>query len=199
MFTGIVRGMGRVREVRTTARDMRITIETDLLTRFPVELGTSIACSGCCLTVVEFGSDWFAVEVSNETLDKTTLSHWQTGTVINLEPSLRFGDPMDGHMVLGHVDTTTEILSVSADGGSWRVRLKTPDAYRRFIAAKGSITLDGIALTVNDVAENDFGINIIPHTWDHTNISTLKTGDTMNLEVDPLARYVDRLLTGRSA
>ena len=191
MFTGIVTDIGRVRAVRVTNRDRRFEIETafDLAT---IELGASIAHAGCCLTVVEKGDDWFAVEVSGETLDKTTLGDWTEDRRVNLERAARVGDELGGHIVSGHVDGVGEVLSVEAEGGSHRVRVRAPRPLHRFIAPKGSITIEGVSLTVNEVEDDVFGVNLIPHTWDVTTLGALKPGTPVNLEIDMLARYLAR-------
>jgi riboflavin synthase len=191
MFTGIVTDVGRVRAMRDTDRDRRFEIETayDLAT---VEIGASVAHAGCCLTVVEKGEGWFAVEVSGETLDKTTLADWAVGRRINLERAARVGDELGGHIVSGHVDGVGEVLSVQAEGGSHRVRIRAPRPLHRFIAPKGSITVEGVSLTVNEVADDVFGLNLIPHTWEVTTLGTLAPGARVNLEIDMLARYLAR-------
>ncbi len=191
MFTGIVTDIGRVRAVRDTNRDRRFEITTgfDLNT---VEIGASISHAGCCLTVVETGDDWFAVEVSGETLSMTTLGSWREGAPVNLERAARAGDELGGHIVSGHVDGIGEVLSVEAEGGSHRLRIRAPRPLHRYIAAKGSITMEGVSLTVNDVGDDVFGVNIIPHTWEVTTLSQLKPGSPVNLEIDMLARYLAR-------
>lgn len=195
MFTGLIRTLGLVTQITKSDRDTRFVIQSDALMRgHAFDRGASIASNGVCLTLVEKGPDWYAVEVSNETLSKTTLSAWLPGTVVNLEPSLKMGDELGGHLVSGHVDGVTDILAITQEGGSHRVRLAVPATHAGFVAPKGSIALDGISLTVNEVDEGGFGVNIIPYTWDHTNFHTLKVGDKMNFEVDVMARYAARLL-----
>jgi riboflavin synthase len=191
MFTGIVTDVGRVRAVRDTDRDRRFEVETafDLAT---VELGASIAHAGCCLTVVEKGQGWFAVEVSGETLSKTTLGDWAVGGRVNLERAARVGDELGGHIVSGHVDGVGEVISVASEGGSHRVRFRAPRPLHRFIAPKGSITIEGVSLTVNEVEDDVFGVNLIPHTWEVTTLGGLKPGSRVNLEIDMLARYLAR-------
>ena len=191
MFTGIVTDVGRVRSVRETNRDRRYEIETayDLAT---VDLGASISHSGCCLTVVEKGEGWFAVEVSAETLSLTTLDQWSEGAPVNLERAAKLGDEMGGHIVSGHVDGLGRVVSVTPEGGSHRIDLEAPAPLHRYIAAKGSITVDGVSLTVNAVEGQIFGLNIIPHTWEATTLGGLKAGDAVNLEIDMLARYLAR-------
>ena len=191
MFTGIVTDVGCVRSVRETNRDRRYEIETayDLAT---IDLGASISHAGCCLTVVEKGADWFAVEVSAETLSKTTLGGWTEGRRVNLERAARLGDEMGGHIVSGHVDGLGEVLSVEPEGGSHRIRIRAPRPLHRLIAPKGSITVEGVSLTVNAVEDDVFGLNIIPHTWEVTTLGEMKPGYPVNLEIDMLARYLAR-------
>lgn len=191
MFTGIVTDVGRVRAVADTDRDKRFEIETrfDLST---VEIGASIAHAGCCLTVVEKGEGWFAVEVSGETLSRTTLGDWTPGYPVNLERSARVGDELGGHIVSGHVDGVGEVVSVAAEGGSHRVRIRVPRPLHRYIAEKGSIAVEGVSLTVNEVEDDVFGVNLIPHTWEVTTLGRLQPGSRVNLEIDMLARYLAR-------
>ncbi|MBJ7317502.1 MAG: riboflavin synthase [Alphaproteobacteria bacterium] len=191
MFTGIVTDIGRVRDVRETERDRRYEIQTawDVA---GIDLGASISHAGCCLTVTEKGTDWFAVEVSNETLSKTTLGAWKAGDGVNLERAAKLGDEMGGHVVSGHVDGLGRVVSITPEGGSHRVEVEAPAPLHRYIAAKGSITVDGVSLTVNSVAGQVFSLNIIPHTWDVTTLGRLKAGDPVNLEIDMLARYLAR-------
>ncbi|MDB5465862.1 MAG: ribE [Phenylobacterium sp.] len=191
MFTGIVTDVGRVRAVRDTNRDRRFEVETgfDLSS---VDLGASISNAGVCLTVVEKGESWFAVEVSGETLSLTTLSEWTPGRRVNLERAAKVGDELGGHIVSGHVDGLGEVVSVEAEGGSHRVVIRAPRPLHRFIAPKGSITVEGVSLTVNEVDDDRFGINLIPHTWEVTTLGELKPGTRVNLEIDMLARYLAR-------
>ncbi|PZT98025.1 MAG: riboflavin synthase [Brevundimonas sp.] len=191
MFTGIVTDIGRVREVRETDRDRRYEIETAWDTS-GIDLGASISHAGCCLTVTEKGAGWFAVEVSNETLSRTTLGAWKAGDGVNLERAAKLGDEMGGHVVSGHVDGLGRIVSITPEGGSHRVEVEAPAPLHRYIAAKGSITVDGVSLTVNRVEGRVFSLNIIPHTWNVTTLGRLKAGDPVNLEIDMLARYLAR-------
>ncbi len=191
MFTGIITDIGRVRAVAETARDRRYEIETAWDTA-GIDLGASISHSGVCLTVVEKGTGWFAVEVSGETLSKTTLGAWMAGTKINLERATRAGDELGGHIVSGHVDGLGRVVEITPDGGSHRIVIEAPEPLHRFIAAKGSITVDGVSLTVNSVDGRRFGLNIIPHTWEATTLGQLQVGDAVNLEIDMLARYLAR-------
>jgi riboflavin synthase len=198
MFTGIVTDIGEITSVSPggKADDRRFVVRTrhDMA---PIAIGASIACSGCCLTVIEKGADWFAVEASGETLDKTHLGDWQQGQRINLELSLKLGDELGGHLVYGHVDGVGRIASMTPEGGSVRFVFEAPGDVARFIASKGSIAVDGISLTVNEVEGNRFGVNIISHTQAVTTLGTAKVGQRVNLEVDMLARYVQRLLEHR--
>ena len=191
MFTGIVTDIGRVRAVRQTARDRRYEIETAWEVS-GIDLGASISHAGCCLTVVERLDGAFVVEVSGETLDKTTLGRWEAGDRVNLERAAKLGDEMGGHVVSGHVDGLGTVVSIEPVGGSHKVVVEAPQPLHRYIAAKGSITVDGVSLTVNAVDGRCFDLNIIPHTWDATTLGTLKAGDLVNLEIDMLARYLAR-------
>ena len=195
MFTGIVTGMGEVRSLRPIGggQDMRLVIGAPWPDTGSIAVGASIACGGCCLTAVEVGPDWFAVDVSGETLSKTKLGGWTVGSRMNLERSLRLGDELGGHLVSGHVDGLGQVRSVAPENGSWRVQVEAPRELSRFIATKGSVSLDGVSLTVNEVAGSLFGVNIIPHTWDVTTLGQLKPGDAVHIEIDMLARYVARL------
>lgn len=191
MFTGIITDIGTVRRVERRG-DTRFVIAT----HYPlaeIAIGASIACSGCCLTVVEKGADDFAFDVSAETLSKTTLGQWRDGTRINLERPLRMGDELGGHVVSGHVDGVGRIVSIIPEGDSLRFRFEVPGELARFIAPKGSVALDGTSLTVNEVEGTRFGINIIPHTQAVTTWGQAKPGDAVNVEIDMLARYVARL------
>jgi len=191
MFTGIVTDIGQVRGIERRG-DMRARIGThyDMKT---VDMGASIACDGVCLTVVEKGDDWFAVDASAETLSKTNLGRWAEGTRVNLERALRVGDELGGHIVSGHVDGVAEVIGMRSEGDSTRVMLRVPADLARFIAPKGSVALNGTSLTVNEVAGSTFGINLIPHTKEVTNWDAVAVGDRINLEIDTLARYVARL------
>ena len=192
MFTGIVTDLGTVRRL-APGPVTRLEIETGYPTA-EIALGASVCCNGCCLSVVEKGPDWLAFEVSGETLSVTTLGSWQVGTKVNLERALKVGDELGGHLVSGHVDGVGRIADQRQDGGSIRITVEAPKPMMRFIAPKGSICLDGISLTVNEVGETTFGVNIIPITQEVTNLRSIKTGSPVNLEIDQVARYVARLL-----
>jgi len=191
MFTGIVTDIGRVRRVHDTDRARRFEIETAYEVT-GIDLGASISHAGCCLTVVEKGDGWFAVEVSQETLNRTTLDEWREGHPVNLERAARLGDELGGHIVSGHVDGVGEVISVTAEGGSVRIGVRVPRPLHRYVAEKGSITIEGVSLTVNHVADDVFDVNIIPHTQEVTTLGDLKAGSRVNLEIDMLARYLAR-------
>lgn len=192
MFTGIITDVGRIKAILDkNGIDRRMEIETayDLQT---VALGASICCSGVCLTVVEKAADWFAVDVSGETLSVTALSDWTQGSRINLERSLKIGDELGGHIVQGHVDGVGEVRDRQLEQGSIRFNFGMPKSLAGFVAKKGSITVDGVSLTVNDVGDDWFTVNIVPHTQTETNFGDLRPGSRVNLEIDVLARYVAR-------
>ncbi len=191
MFTGIVTDIGEVRAVEHRG-DLRLRIGTryDMET---VDLGASIACDGVCLTVIDKGPDWFDVDLSAETLEKTTAGGWTVGGRLNLERALRVGDELGGHIVSGHVDGVAAVISVEDEGDSTRVVFEAPEALARFVAPKGSVALNGTSLTVNEVDGRRFGINLIPHTKEVTTWGAVAAGDGVNLEIDTLARYVARL------
>jgi riboflavin synthase len=193
MFTGLISDLGSVRVAEHRSGGARLEIETGY-EMAQVLIGASIACSGACLTVVEKGENWFAVEVSGETLAHTTLGAWAPGRRVNLEQALKIGDELGGHLVSGHIDAVAEIVERRPDGESLRYTVAAPEDMRRFIAPKGSIALDGVSLTVNEVEGGQFGVNIIPHTADHTTFGQAQAGDRVNLEVDMIARYVAQLL-----
>jgi riboflavin synthase len=194
MYTGIVTALGTVRSISPLGSDdMRLVITAPWPDTASIAIGASIGCSGCCVTAVEVGPDWFAANASAETLSKTTLGRWRVGTRVNLERSLRLGDELGGHLVAGHVDGVGEALSAVPEHGSTRWRFRVPPALSRFVAVKGSIAVDGVSLTVNDVADDTFGVNIIPHTASVTAFGFLRAGDAVNIEIDMLARYVARL------
>jgi riboflavin synthase len=195
MFTGIVTALGTIRSIAPlgSGADMLVVIAAPWPDTASIAIGASIGCSGCCLTAVEIGPDWFAADASAETLSKTTMGRWQVGTRINLERSLRLGDELGGHLVSGHVDGIGEAVSSAPEHGSTRWRFRVPPALSRFIAVKGSVAVDGVSLTVNEVTDDIFGVNIIPHTAAVTGFGLLSPGDAVNIEIDMLARYVARL------
>jgi riboflavin synthase len=201
MFTGIVTDVGTVRSAEQRG-DLRLVIATgyDMDT---VDLGASIACSGACLTVVDKGEDWFAVDVSSETVSKTAADHWREGARLNLERSLRLGDELGGHILTGHVDAVGTVVGTCPEGDSTRVGISVPSALGPMIAAKGSVALDGVSMTVNDVRDAEdgtthFSVNVIPHTAQHTTLGELAQGRQLNVEIDVLARYIDRMLAARA-
>jgi riboflavin synthase len=232
MFTGIIQGIGIVNSVEKKG-DWKILIETQLLNLDKAQIGASIACDGVCLTMVEKGPSWFVVDVSPETLGKTSISHWAEGTKVNLERPLRLGDELGGHLVSGHVDGVVAVKEIKRDQDSHILNIAFPensplhppvrtggdftqDSPRVrgdirgencgyvldmacFIAPKGSVTLDGVSLTVNDVTKDHFTVNIIPHTWTHTTMGLKKPGDALNLEIDMLVRYVANILGKQAA
>jgi riboflavin synthase len=194
MFTGIITAVGIIRDV-----SQRANKDTQFLIGVPpewsmdnIDLGASICCSGCCLTVIDKTNDSFVVDVSGESLSKTNLGSWRKGSEINLERSLKMGDEFGGHIVSGHVDGLAKLISLRPEDGSHRLQFETPSGFEKFVAPKGSVTLNGISLTVNEVIGKVFGVNIIPHTWNVTNFRNLKVGDDVNFEVDVIARYVAR-------
>jgi riboflavin synthase len=195
LFTGIITDIGTVREIRAGG-DTIFVIETNL-DLGDLDLGASIACSGVCLTAIEHGVNWFAVQVSAETLSRSTLKQWHVGSRINLERALRAGDELGGHIVSGHVDAVAEIVERRTEGDSERLAFRVPDEFARAVAPKGSVALDGVSLTVNEVQGNRFGVNLIPHTLAHTTFGAARVGDRINFEIDMLARYVARL-TGQT-
>ncbi len=192
MFTGIITDLGEVISVQRRAGDMHARIRTGYDTA-GIDIGASIASDGVCLTVVELGEDWYAVDISGETLSKTNLGEWAPGRRVNLERALRVGDELGGHIVSGHVDGLAEVIGATPEGDSLRLSFRVPAELARFIAPKGSVALNGTSLTVNEVAGDTFGVNLIAHTRAVTNWGSVAVGDRVNLEVDTLARYVARL------
>ena len=201
MFTGIVTDVGLVRKAEQRG-DLRLEVQSgyDMAT---VDLGASIACSGVCLTVVDKGDDWFAVDLSGETVSRTAAGLWREGAKLNLERSLRLGDEFGGHIVTGHVDAVAEVLGVCPEGGSLRIGVSIPRELGPMIAPKGSIALDGVSLTVNDVKDAEdgathFSVNLIPHTARETTLGEIEAGRQLNVEVDVLARYIERMMAARA-
>lgn len=195
MFTGIVTDIGEVTNLEKNG-DTRIAIRTAYDTS-TIDFGASIACSGCCLTVVDKGENWFSVDVSGETLSCTSLGSWAVGTPVNLERALKVGEELGGHIVTGHVDCVGNVIAVEVDGDSKKFTFSLPAAFKNFIAEKGSVTIDGASLTINTVTDNKdvthFCVNIIPHTQEKTTFGGLAEGDYVNIEIDILARYVARM------
>lgn len=192
MFTGIITDIAKVRSIEKTG-DTRFEFTTSFDTT-KVDLGASIACNGACMTVIETGDDWFAIEASAESLDKTTLGDLSVGSNVNLEQATRVGDELGGHIVSGHVDGVAVLTKRIPEGDSLRLTFEVPEAFAKYIASKGSVTLEGVSLTVNEVDGNTFGINLIPHTQTHTTLGSKHPGDRINFEIDMLARYVARML-----
>ncbi|KQU53011.1 riboflavin synthase subunit alpha [Sphingomonas sp. Leaf339] len=195
MFTGIVTDIGTIARVESRG-DTRVVIDTAYDTA-TVDLGASIACSGVCLTVVDKGPGWFAVDVSGETISRTATDQWIAGRPLNLERAMKLGDELGGHIVAGHVDGVATVLSVDAVGDSIRIVFAVPPALAPFLATKGSITIDGVSLTVNEVDDRDdtthFAVNVIPHTQVATTIGAIRQGQSVNIEIDVLARYLQRM------
>jgi riboflavin synthase len=200
MFTGIVTDIGTVRTSEQRG-DLRLEIQTGYDTS-TIDLGASVACAGVCLTVVDRGEDWFAVDVSGETVSRTAKDHWREGAKLNLERSLRLGDEIGGHIVTGHVDAVGEVIAASPEGDSTRIEVRVPREIGPMIAPKGSIALDGVSLTVNTVEDMSdstlFSVNVIPHTAHQTTLGQIALGRQFNVEGDVLARYIDRMLAARA-
>jgi riboflavin synthase len=195
MFTGIIVATGRLAALTEKNGDLELGIDAGELDLGPIALGDSISVQGACLTVTRKEASVFFADVSRETLLKTTLGTLKQGSRVNLEPSLKVGDPLGGHLVSGHVDAVGRLLDVVADARSWRLSFDVPEPLARFIAPKGSVCLNGVSLTVNDVRGSAFDVNIIPHTHRATTLGDLRPGDGVNVEIDVIARYLDRLIT----
>ena len=194
MFTGLIEVMGQLEQVTERDGDRRLRIVTPSGFLQGVEIGASIATSGVCLTAVALDGEAFEADVSVETLDATTAREWTVGRPLNLEHSLTLSKPLGGHLVAGHVDGIGRLVDRREDARSWRLAVEVPPALSRYIARKGSVAVDGISLTVNDVEDNRFGVNIVPHTWTHTTLGATEVGAAVNIEVDLIARYTERLL-----
>ena len=199
MFTGIILAIGKITAIERKSGDFKLTIDTGKLLLHDVQLGDSIAVNGVCLTAVALGSRHFSADVSNETWQRTTLSQASVGTAVNLELALTPATRMGGHIVSGHVDGVGKVIAKKADARSVRFTVQVPDALAKYIAEKGSICINGISLTVNEVNGNTFGINIVPHTLQETTLNDAVVGSAVNLEVDLLARYMERLMQGGAA
>jgi riboflavin synthase len=196
LFSGIVQDIGRVRERETRGGDVRLTIAAPRLELSAVRAGDSICVQGCCLTATSVAGKTFAADVSRETLSLTTLGELEPGMPVNLEPALRAGDPLGGHLLSGHIDAVARVTELSDDARSRRLTIEAPAALARYLARKGSVALDGVSLTINSVEGANFGVNIIPHTRNSTTLGTLTVGARVNLEVDQVARYLERLMMG---
>jgi riboflavin synthase len=199
MFTGIIQSVGRVVRLEPRGGDVRLAVDTGDLDLADVQLGDSIAVSGVCLTAITLEPHGFSADVSNETLSLTTLGKLKAGDPVNLEKALRLADRLGGHLVSGHVDGIGKVIAITPDGRSQRWTFEVPAAISRYIAAKGSVCIDGTSLTVNEVAGHRFGVNLIPHTVEHTAFHARRVGDAVNIEVDVIARYVERLLASGEA
>jgi len=197
MFTGIVEAQGRLQTIETIGGDRRMTIATDGSYLDGVQLGDSVAVNGVCLTAVALPPQAFVADVSVETLDATTAAAWQAGRPVNLERALTTAKPLGGHLMSGHVDGVGRLLEKHEDARSWRLTFEAPAALARYIARKGSVAIDGVSLTVNAVDGVRFEINIVPHTWQNTTLGGLTPGDPVNLEVDLIARYLERLIEAK--
>ena len=194
MFTGIVQDVGRVLASESRGGDVRLTIGCERLDLASARVGDSLCVQGCCLTAIELGAKTFSADVSRETLALTTLGDLQPGAAVNLEPALRAGDPLGGHLVSGHIDGVGRITAVASEARSQRLTIATPAGLARYLASKGSVAVDGVSLTINSVEGASFGVNIIPHTQSATTLGQLAAGARVNLEVDQIARYVQRLM-----
>ena len=194
MFTGIIKARGRIERMTPTGGDVRLTVKSDGLPWCDYAIGDSIAVNGVCLTVVALHDDGFDTDVSNETLEVTALRSLETGASVNLEPALAAGERLGGHLVSGHVDCTGQVTEIREDARSLRFEFELPAEYARYVAKKGSICIDGVSLTINAVKANGFSVNIIPHTAEVTIIGGYRPGTVVNIEVDVVARYLERLL-----
>ncbi|MFP4313289.1 MAG: riboflavin synthase [Alphaproteobacteria bacterium] len=197
MFTGLVQLTAPIHTIKSHKGGARLGVALPPALLESLALGASVCCSGCCLSVTDKVKNAAYFDVSHESLDKTTISGWQEGMEINIEPSLKLGDELGGHFVFGHVDGIATLENIEKDGDCWRLRIAPPVALLKYIAPKGSVALNGISLTVNEVDDRTFGVNIIPHTWENTNLKHIKQGDMLNIEVDMLARYVERMIGHR--
>jgi riboflavin synthase len=194
VFTGIIQDVGRVLALEALGGDTRLTVAVDRLDLSRTVIGDSIAVGGVCLTAVALQPRAFSADVSRETLTLTTIGDWRVGRRVNLEPALRAGDALGGHLVSGHVDGVAEVLGRTDEARSQRFRIRVPQGLARYVARKGSVTLDGVSLTVNTVEQQEFEVNLVPHTLAVTTLAGLAVGDRVNVEVDLIARYTERLL-----
>jgi riboflavin synthase len=197
MFTGIVQDVGRVRALEPLGADARLSVAVERLDIGRFAIGDSISVQGCCVTVTASEGKAFSADLSSETLALTTLGELHSGDAVNLEPALRAGDPLGGHLVSGHVDGVGRVTARVGDARSLRLTVEAPAALARYIARKGSVAVDGVSLTINEVSGASFGVNLIPHTQTVTTLGDLQVGACVNLEVDPIARYVERLMGSR--
>jgi riboflavin synthase len=194
MFTGIIAATGRVTSLVEKGGDLELGIDAAALELHRIAIGDSVSVQGTCLTVTRKEGTRFYADVSRETISKTTLGSRGSGSKVNLEPSLRAGDPLGGHLVSGHVDAMGKLRALTQDARSWRMDFELPDSLMRFVAPKGSICVDGVSLTVNDVGGSRFEVNVIPHTLDVTTLGELRVGEGVNIEIDVVARYIERLM-----
>ncbi len=199
MFTGIIQAEGKIAKIEPKAGDWKVTIEVGKLDMSDVQIGDSIAANGICLTAIEFDQHHYVADVSGETLSVTNAGDWKVGTPVNLEKALTLQDRLGGHLVSGHVDGVGTVKSISEDARSWRYEIEAPLEICKYIATKGSICINGVSLTVNSVDECTFGVNIVPHTLQETTIEYFEVGTKVNLEVDLLARYLERMMTAPQA
>lgn len=197
MFTGIIQALGTVEAIESRADGARLRILCPELQPRQWQAGDSVAVAGCCLTALELDDRGFSADLSGETLKRTSLGRLEAGSRVNLEPALAVGDRLGGHLVSGHVDGLAELVALTPLGDNYRLRFRVPNPLARYIAEKGSVTLDGVSLTVNDVEGREFEVNLIPHTWQVTSLGALAVGHEVNLEVDLVARYMERLLMQR--
>ncbi len=193
MFTGIITDTGIARKVERSGNTIKLTVTTKYDTS-DIALGASVACNGCCLTVVKKTPDSLEFDLSPETMEKTNYKNLKEGDAINLERSLKAGDELGGHMVTGHVDCLAKVIGVKESEGNRQIKLKIPEQYKKYIATKGSATLNGVSLTVNNIENDVFEVNIIPHTLEQTNLNLLKPGSEVNFEIDVIARYLEKLI-----
>ena len=194
MFTGIIQSVGKIAAVHGKGEDMRLKIDVGGLDMKNTQLGDSIATSGVCLTVIEMGKNYFMADVSKESLKRTTLGKLRIGSLVNLEKALELSSPLGGHLVSGHVDGVGEVVAFADLGESWKLTVRAPQTLAKYIAVKGSITINGVSLTVNEVDGAVFSVNLIPHTLAVTTLNELRAGASVNLEIDLIARYVERML-----
>jgi len=199
MFTGIVLTIGQIEQREPRGEDLRLRVSAGEALTQGLRIGDSVTVNGVCLTAVETDADGFAADVSNETILHTALSELSPGSQVNLEPALTLATPLGGHLVSGHVDGVGEVVSVGEDGRSWRFGFKVPTSLSRYVARKGSICIDGVSLTVNGVDGDAFDVNIVPHTMQHTTFGQYQVGTRVNIEVDLVARYLERLMQGGGA
>lgn len=193
MFTGIITDIGTIKNIDRTEKTISFDIATNYKTK-PIAIGSSIACNGCCLTVVSKTKNSLRFDLSPETLEKTNFKNVKIGDKINLEQSLKMGDELGGHLVSGHVDCLSLVKNINIIDGNWIIEFHLPQNYEKFVSTKGSVTINGVSLTINKVEAESFFVNIIPHTLQKTNLSNLKIGDYVNFEIDLLARYVERMI-----